>query len=101
MYPDVVIKDRLDGAVGLWNVFPCKAPDAFIARYYVGVIATSSYRPEKFQNVEANKADNWYVPNMISESAIGFSKWIANIPLLDATIWGSGHIHHFGAAVYD
>lgn len=90
MYPDVVIKDRLDGAVGLWNVFPCKAPDAFIARYYVGVIATSSYRPEKFQNVEANKADNWYVPNMISESAIGFSKWIVNIPLLDATIWGSG-----------
>ena len=90
MYPDVVIKDRLDGAVGLWNVFPCKAPDAFIARYYVGVIANSSYRPEKFQNVEANKADNWYVPNMISESAIGFSKWIANIPLLDATIWGSG-----------
>lgn len=90
MYPDVVIKDRLDGAESLWNVFSSKAMRAYNERYYLGVLATSDYEPKKYQGVEPNEKGYWYVPNAISTAAVAFSDWIASIPLLDALVWRSG-----------
>lgn len=89
-YPDVVIKDRLDGAESLWNVFPSKGNGAYNERYYLGVFATDSYKPDKYINIEPNAKGYWYIPNIISEAAVEFSKWVAMIPLLDAVIWRSG-----------
>lgn len=92
MYPDVVIKDRLDAVESIWNIFPSDAWRAYNQRYYVGIKnwLPNELLPANLQNVEPNAQGYYFLPNAISNVALWIAEFTAKLKILDVFVWRNG-----------
>lgn len=92
MYPDVVIKDRLDGVESIWNIFPCTAGRAYNERFHYGININmpTELLPEYLQNTEPTIKASYFKENLISKIAFAISSICEKNPMFDAVIWRNG-----------
>lgn len=92
-YPDITIKDRLDGCESLWNIFQSKGQGAYNLRAFIGMSALPALpeemMPEKYRGIEP-VSDYYFVPNPITRIALFGYSITSHIPLLDCFVWRSG-----------
>lgn len=92
MYPDVVIKDRLDSVESYWNIFPCTAWRAYNERYFAGIHSWMPHErlPEHLQGVEPNDKGMYFKENEISSLAFDIIELSTKWSIVDAVVWRNG-----------
>ena len=87
-YPDIIIKDRLDGANIIWDVSQPK--EAFNERYLKGVWVPNGVEPEVLGLQYTDEAQRTYQPSNLLTRWLDFLCDVASNKILDSLIYRSG-----------
>lgn len=88
-YPDIIIKDRLDGMNLLWDI--TQPPESFNHRYAAGMWFPSSIDPSIFNLEFTDKENHVYMPdNLIVKLTNIILGGVQRIPLADIFFYRSG-----------
>lgn len=92
IYPDIVIKDRLDGVESYWNIFQSKGQGAYNERYHLGISDWMPIEllPSNYAEAQLNRQNAYYSPNCMTALVVSIADLLSSNPIIDAFIWRCG-----------
>lgn len=88
-YPDIVIKDRLDGSDLVWDMTQPK--ESFNSRYAIGIWLPDDVRPELFGVEYTDKESMAYIPDYATTKFWGgFAELVSDNEVTDSIFYRSG-----------
>lgn len=91
-YPDIVIKERLQGTDLLWSIFQSSDSRGWNHRNLAGIYYSvpKELLPQHLQNVDVNNNGLYFAPNKISKILCNISNLTEHYQIIDMFIWRNG-----------